>query len=119
MIATSTPDMLAVVATAIGLLVAAALGVLIYKQKSIRQSLELIVAANEGLRAVNEDQERQLSVERAKAKAADERLAVFLDGLADRLVNAVVEAWNRTHAAPASPTTTTTHTTTHQETTTP
>lgn len=97
----------------IGLIVAAALGVAIWRQKAIKQSLQMIVEANEGLRTANADLRTELAAEKVKRADLEGRLAVFVDGLAERIVSAVVEAWNRTHPQPGTVTTTTTM---HQET---
>lgn len=106
------PNWIAVVGGLLAIAATCGAGVAIFRQASIKASLGMIIEANEGLRSTNADLRAELALEKVKRAESDGRLSVFIDGLAERIIGAIVEAWERTHGGP---TITNTHTVTHQE----
>jgi len=96
----ATVDVPAMVLAAGGLvtvLTAVGAGWAVFRTAAIRASMTTIIQANAELRLANEDLHHEVALEKEKRAELAGQLSVFVDGLADRIVGAVTEAWRRTH----------------------
>lgn len=91
------PAIVLVVGGVITALTAVGAGWAVFRTAAIRASQSTIIEANAELRRANDDLRKEIAEERLKSAELAGRLSVFVDGLADRIVLAVTEAWRRTH----------------------
>lgn len=69
----------------------------VFRTAAIRASQATIIEANAELRRANDDLRHEVALEKEKRAELAGQLSVFVDGLADRIVLAVTEAWRHTH----------------------
>lgn len=91
------PVAVAVVAGLISILTAIGGAWVVVRQSAIKTSLSTIIEANAELRRANDDLRRELAEEKVRRGEIEGKLSVFVDEFASRIVEAVVQAWQRTH----------------------
>lgn len=89
------PAWVAIVGTTILILSTVIGGVVAARQVAIKQSLEVITAANVELRLANADLHSQLADEREKRAALEGRLDAITGDLADQIIKAVADTLAR------------------------
>lgn len=91
------PAIMLVIGAVITALTAVGAGWAVFRTAAIRASMTTIIEANAELRLANEDLRHEVALEKEKRAELAGQLSVFVDGLADRIVGAVTEAWRRTY----------------------
>lgn len=100
--AVTIPGWLAATAALLAVATTVAAGWAVSRSAAVKESLATIIEANEELRRANADLRAEVQAEKERRAQLEGRLDVLVSGLAERIISATADAWQRAHGTNAA-----------------